>query len=158
PVVHGDNDQAKVSWNGARDASYYLNADPEGESSEIWAPNNSNGNLTFAAIKKTDKGQEAYLANGIIATNRFIDRQQNAYVLLDMVKRVAPARGGRIVFAEATFGNAHIPGVFESIGTWALAGWFQLLFLGVVVVYSLGKPFGYPDPERRQERGARELM
>lgn len=154
---------ANVSWDETAQDGFYLE---KGESTaiQIWGtvtkdPNNPQpiSKTPFVSEKTVGKGKEVNLANGIVATNRFIDRQQNALVLLNAV-RVLDSGKPTIVFAEASFGAANDPGVLGVIGPWAVAAWFQLIFLGIIVVYTLGKPFGYPDPERRQERGARDLM
>ncbi len=97
------------------------------------------------------------IADGIIATNRFLDQNDNASEALGLVRAVTPA-GAHIVFAEATFGNAVEPGVLELVGQWALSAWWQLLILSFVILYTLGKPFGYPDEERPVQGGARDLV
>lgn len=157
-VVCADGTSASVNWDGAAGPSFYLDDSAHGSIATIWSGTNSRGaGADFVTVSATGKGVEASFADGVIATNRFIDREQNALVIADVVSRVAK-RGQRIVFAEASFGNSSSPGLLATIGPWAIAAWLQLLFLGAVILYTLGKPFGYPDPERRQERGARDLM
>ena len=159
-VVSKSDTKARVSWDEAPSRASYLGLGDEGNAGQLWytatsADRQAVVKTPFVSLISVGKGQEASFANGIIATNRFIDRQQNALVLMDTIAKLAPRR---IVFAEATFGNIHDPSLLETIGPWALAAWFQLVFLGAVIIYTLGKPFGLPDPERRQERGARDLM
>jgi hypothetical protein len=156
PILNSDGAPAKVSWDGSASAGFYVSSVQQGAGVQIWGLPGSTGNRPyFVALKKIGKGEEINVANGIVATNRFIDRAQNAYVLVNAINALGR---GRVIFAEAAFGNVDDPGLLETIGPWALAGWFQFIFLGVVVIYTLGKPFGLPDPERRQERGARDLM
>jgi len=155
---------AKVSWNEVGSIGFYLDPGQE-TSTQLWGtvlhsrinPDQEKSKVPFVMIKNVGLGKEVNIANGIDATNRFIDRQANAFVLMNAV-RVIARPGTRVVFAEASFGNVKTPSLLGMIGPWALAAWFQLIFLGIIVVYTLGKPFGLPDAERRQERGARDLM
>jgi len=111
----------------------------------------------FANLQRIGQGQVLAISDGIIATNRFIDRNGNAAELMRLVQAIAPPHSS-FTFYEASFGHASERGVLERIGAWALAAWWQLLFLFVVIVYSLGKPFGYPDEERPKQGGSRELV
>jgi hypothetical protein len=106
---------------------------------------------------RIEKGIVFVPANGILATNRFIDRVRNAQLLSEMVRTLAPP-GSRIVFTEASFGNIDQKGLLEAIGGWLDAAWQQLLLLGFVVVYTLGKRLGFPEETKRQQRGSRELV
>jgi hypothetical protein len=102
------------------------------------------------------EGRILVVRDGLMATNRFIDQGENARFLLDHVARVAPS-GSRIVLTEATFGRADSPSLTAAIGPWAQGAWWQILFLFVVIVYTLGKRFGLPDEHRRRQQGQREL-
>jgi hypothetical protein len=112
---------------------------------------------TIASAGFSHKGTLVEVPDGIIVTNRFIDKNDNALEAMRLIRMVAPA-GSHLVFAEASFGHISEPGVLELIGPWALAAWWQLIALFLVIVYTLGKPFGYPDEERFVQRGARELV
>jgi hypothetical protein len=103
------------------------------------------------------KGRILVANDGDFVTNRFIDRADDARAALAMVAMVAPP-GAHLIFTEAAFGHVVPPSLMETIGPWAYAGWQQLLFLGVVVVYTLGKRFGIPDEVRPPQRGSRELL
>ncbi len=111
----------------------------------------------FAEAMRYGTGRLIVVRDGIFATNRFLDRKDNARVAVGLVLGLARP-GSRVVFDEAGFGNAVEPGLLESIGPWAEAVWFQFLFLFVVVVFSLGKRFGLPTIDRRPQPGARELL
>lgn len=110
-----------------------------------------------AQLRSLGAGRMLIVTNGIIATNRFIDRNQNAEEALRLFRAIAP-EGSSVVFMEASFGHVSEPSVLERIGAWALVAWWQLLFLFIVIVYTLGKPFGYPDEERPRQGGARDLV
>lgn len=110
-----------------------------------------------ASVRFTNKGKYEDISDGIIATNAFIGQNDNADEAMRLIRIVAPP-GSRLVFAEASFGNAVEASTLAMIGPWAVASWWQLLLLFVVIVYTLGKPFGYPDEERLVQRGARDLV
>jgi len=115
------------------------------------------GKRVVASAKFRNKGTLIEVDDGIIVTNRFIDQNDNALEAMRLVRMVAPA-GSHLVFTEATFGNVSEPGVLEIMGPWAVAAWWQILILFGVIVYTLGKPFGFPDEERLVQRGARDLV
>ena len=145
------------------DSKIKVNVSPTGDGSEgeggtggIDVGSLKNGG-TLATLHQHDNGERLHVYSGIIATNRFIDKNDNAVEAVRLVRTVAKP-GSRLVFLEAAFGNGSEPGVLETLGSWALAGWWQLLLLGGVVIYTLGKPFGYPDEERPMQRGGRELI
>lgn len=104
-----------------------------------------------------NRGAKLVINRGSIARNRFIGRDDNAEALVWMVDTMAKS-GGRIVFAEATFGTPEQKGALDELGSWASAAWWQLIFIGAVIVYSVGRRFGLPTPEPYSQRGARELM
>lgn len=103
------------------------------------------------------KGTVLHFTDFTLATNRFIDQNDNANVLMAGVQEFVP-KGKRLVFLEAAWGNRQETGFFESIGSWAVAAWKQILILGVVVVLTLGKPFGLPESRRPTQHGQRELV
>jgi hypothetical protein len=111
----------------------------------------------FLSAYRVGKGTAVVASDGLFATNRFVDKLDNAEVLLSALRAVAEP-GSRIVFTEATFGYVRSPGFFESVGKWAEAAWFQCLFLFGVIVYTLGRRFGLPDETRPRQRGTRELL
>jgi hypothetical protein len=111
----------------------------------------------LAEVSTATSGKLMYVRNGIFVTNRFLDKQDNAAAAVALVRGVAPA-GGRVLFYERSFGNGSEPGLLETLGPWALAGWYQAIFLFIVVCYTLGKPFGLPEEARFRQSGSRELV
>lgn len=157
PVQSASGQKAQVNWdkNGPADASFIENTD---QPYSLWGlGRNTKQAVDLVSLHRNGKGLDAVVADGIIASNRFIDRNQNALVLMDTA-RVLAKPGARVVFVEAAFGNVDDLSLTETIGPWAKAAWFQLVFLGIVAIYTLGKPFGLPDPERREQKGSRELV
>ena len=106
---------------------------------------------------KSGAGYEIWYADGIGVTNRFIDKAQNAQVLLEALQAYAPPHT-RVLFTEATFGNGRDPGLLRTIGAWAEGAWYQILFLFGVIIYTLNLRFGLPERYRPKQRGARELL
>jgi hypothetical protein len=117
----------------------------------------TSGEDAFVTGSLHENGVAVILSDGIIATNRFLDREDNAQVL-ESVVRALSSPDGRVVIAEASFGNVQEPGLLASIGRWAQAGWNQLLLLVALIVFTLGKRFGVAETERGRQRGARELL
>jgi hypothetical protein len=95
--------------------------------------------------------------DGAIGTNRFIDHAQNAQLLVNAVRVLAP-RGSRIVFTVGAFGNVENMGFLQAVAGWLDAAWQQFLLLCAVIVYTLGKRLGLPQESRRKQRGSRELV
>jgi len=115
------------------------------------------GAAPFLRAYRVEKGSVLVASDGIGVTNRFIDKGDNAKAFATMLSIFA-GKNSRLVFTEASFGNIHEKGILETIGPWANAAWQQLLFLGLVVVFTLGKRFGLPDERRPTQRSTRELV
>ena len=111
----------------------------------------------FVAIAGRGPGMLCRTADGLFATNRFMDRGDNAQFALRIVNGLLP-EGGRVVFAEATVGNAVSPSLVNVLGPWATGIWMQLLVLFLVVIVTLGVRFGLPEISRRKQRGEREMV
>jgi hypothetical protein len=155
-VQSPDGSKARVNWDGNPSGETFISDSDQHYA--LWADySNPRTARELVSLHRVGKGSDAVVADGIIASNRFIDRNQNALVIMDTA-RVLAKPGARVVFVEAAFGNAEDPALTELIGPWAKAAWLQLVFLGIVAIYTLGKPFGLPDPERREQKGSRELL
>ena len=111
----------------------------------------------LAKFAKVGKGYMIQPVDGMLATNRFIDKADNAQLLMSLVGLLAKP-GSRVVFTEGTWGNATNPSMMEMIGPWAIGMWRQLIFLGVVVIVTLGRRFGIGSEVRRGEQGSKELV
>jgi len=102
------------------------------------------------------KGRLVGLTNALPLTNRFLDREQNADVVLSTIQTLAKP-GSTIVFAEGGFEPIE-PGFLGTIGPWAVSGWYQMLFLFAVIAYCGGKRLGLPDFRRIPQRSSRDLL
>lgn len=111
----------------------------------------------LASIERLGDGRVLFVRPAIGATNRFIDRLDNAEVFARML--AAPAdTGKRLVFVESTFGNVRAKSLAAELGSWVEAARWQALLLAIVMAYSLGRRFGLPETSIRRQRGARELL
>ncbi len=108
-------------------------------------------------LTKKGRGYMAVAYDGLLATNRFIDRADNATVLMSTVRTLMP-KGGRVVFAQGGIGYSQDTGLIGAMGAWASGAWYQLVFLFLVIVYTLGKRFGLAEDPPRKQRGGRELV
>jgi hypothetical protein len=113
----------------------------------------------FVRAYRVGKGT-VLVANGALGfTNRFIDQGDNAAACISLIDLLAkrPANS-HIVFTEASFGNVDAPSLLDTLGAWAVASWYQVLFLAVVVIFTLGRRFGYAEVDPTKQRGTRELL
>jgi hypothetical protein len=110
----------------------------------------------FGGLTKYGRGLLFSIGDGFIATNRYLDDAQNADVLIRSVRMIAPP-GSRLVFLESAFRESQ-PSVIEILGPGAVGAWLQILFLFVVVVFTLGKRFGLAEEPAPSQSGQRELV
>jgi hypothetical protein len=124
-----------------------------GDGVAVWG---TNSGVSFAELHSVGKGSFLFVKNGLGATNRFLDRAENADFYLLAVRMLAP-KGSRIAFLEAAHTDTGDPSLTEVLGPWAVAGWSQVLVLFGVIVFTLGKRFGEADAPRERQVGSREL-
>ncbi|MBX3118743.1 MAG: hypothetical protein KF784_06730 [Fimbriimonadaceae bacterium] len=98
---------------------------------------------------------EAY--DGLAFTNRFIDSQDNAKYVLSLVANGA-LKSKKIIFLEATIGNATDPSIFAMIGPWAAGIWTQIVFLFILLIVFGAVRFGLAEERRTRQSGTRELV
>jgi hypothetical protein len=113
---------------------------------------------SYVAVGRYGEGRLINVGDATFATNRFIDQHDNARLALQVLRLAAP-EGATIVVPEAVIGNVGETGLLHEIGAWAVAAWWQVLILALVIAYSLGQRFGIADDlPRRRQRGTRELV
>lgn len=111
----------------------------------------------FASMQASAKKVEIDVVDGIGATNQFITERDNAAFYVNLIKQ-SVKKGGTVTFWERPFGNKNQPGLVESLSPQLSSAWRQFLLMFVVLVYTLGKPFGNPVFSRNRARGAKEMM
>jgi len=114
-------------------------------------------NPGIALSKKVGNTEILMLNSGLLATNRFIDRGDNAEYLVSVFRQFG-GPNARFVSYESTFGNTQSTNLFSAIGNWALVASWQALLLFVVVCYSVSIRFGIAHPMRSRERGATDTI
>ena len=111
----------------------------------------------IASIGEWGSSRIALIPDGAMATNRFLGIGDNATFVLGVLQHLAPA-GSKVVFVDSTYSEGNQKGLAALIGNWAVAASWQCAVLFLVLIYSLGKPFGLPEPTRFRQRGTRELV
>lgn len=110
----------------------------------------------FGGLTKYKGGIAFTIGDGFIAVNRYIDTAQNADVLIQSMRMIAPPET-RLVFLENAF-NESQPSLIEMLGPGASGAWVQCIVLFVVVVFTLGKRFGVAEEPPPSQVGQRELV
>lgn len=135
----------------AQERPYWSQADRE---TPVWTTPNR---VPLISIGSYGDARIGIVADGIMATNRFLDEGDNARVLLDLIRETAKP-GSRVVFVESVFGNSEGSGLFAAIGPWAGAARWQALLLLFVIIFTLSRRFGLPEVEHPIERGTRDML
>jgi len=113
--------------------------------------------LEFARLSSYQEGTVGSVYDATGFTNRFLDREDNAAFALWIVSMLNPGKD-RVVILEAMHSAPIDPGLLSMLGPWAVGGWWQCVLLFLVIAYSLGRRFGLPEVDRREQRGGRELV
>jgi len=119
----------------------------------VLAGDNANDAVTVSLARA---GLFVELLTASSASNEWLPRHDNAQFALDVLNRTAPGR--KVVFLEASAGNATQSGLFLTIGPWAEALRWQMFALLAVIFFAKGALFGPPITDRVPVRGARALV
>ena len=111
---------------------------------------------SFANLNQIGTGRAVILRSGEVAMNTYIDQGDNAKFLLDQVHLLAPS-GATIRIIDGSIIGAG-GGLMEALGPWAQGVRLQVILVGIVIVYALGKRFGLADETLPMQRGARDLL
>jgi hypothetical protein len=155
--VPGEATGYRVTYYDASDALWDLDRMSPQKDEVTFGTNQANPVDHLGALRKDGEGFRLQLHDGMLATNRFIDKGDNAKLLLKAVSALVKPNG-RVVFVEGYWGDPEVPGFLEDIGPWALGAWRQALFLFVVVCITLGRRFGLPVVERPMEQGGKDFV
>lgn len=150
-LISGENLSIASCTNSTPNSAYTAGASRQ----TLWQSVDGETFLLDFFSRKNGKVIEA--SDGMFVTNRFIDKNDNASLAVAMVNAVAKP-GSRIVFGEGTWNDVQDKGLFATIGGWAVAGYYQTLFLIGVIIFSLGFRFGLPEEMRPRQRGTRDLL
>lgn len=108
-------------------------------------------------IAGVSKGIYASSPTGLLFTNRFLGRADNAEVALDVISRLNPGRKP-IVFVEAIALGAEQTGIAASLGPWAVTTWWQIVLTILVALIAFGWRFGLPERDLSGQRSGRHLV
>lgn len=95
----------------------------------------------WVRVQNMGEGRAVVLTDGLSATNRYLDAEQNA----DYWTALLTVLGGKVngvVFADAMGGDEATPGLLGSLGPWAVAAQWQMLFVFGMAAWWLGQRFG----------------
>jgi hypothetical protein len=123
-------------------------------SAVIWEQPSSD--VGFGGLTRIGKGVAFSIQDGLIATNRYIDKGQNADVLTQSMMMIAP-KGSHLLFLGSAFYD-EAPSLVEILGPGATAGWLQIILCFFLIVFTLGKRFGLAEEPVQHQKGQRELV
>ncbi len=126
----------------------------ERDSTPLWRVNQGE---TLAELVRVERGPCLLINDALGATNRFLDREDNARLMLWAMSALAKP-GETIVFLEAGHSPQGVPSALEILGPWAVAAWWQAIFVFVLLIVAGGLRFGLPEVARFREAGARDLV
>ncbi|QYK53910.1 MAG: hypothetical protein KF824_03220 [Fimbriimonadaceae bacterium] len=115
------------------------------------------GDGVLASLVADRGGTVLRIEDAEFLRNRYLALDQNATLALWLVRKFLP-EGGKVIFLEASAGNAESRNALDEAGKWAPAAFWQGLLLIFVVVATLAPRFGLASREFVTSRGAKELM
>ncbi len=112
--------------------------------------------VTLEALGK-GSGLVATVADGTVALNQYLERDQNAQVLLELVRMVGPGIK-RVRFIDGSFSGVGRAGILDVLGPWAHGAWSQLLLVCAAIAWGMGIRFGLLEKNRIGQRSSREML
>ncbi len=94
---------------------------------------------------------------GELALNKYLSSADNAKVLMQIVRSVAPP-SGRIQINEAPVDGGSPTSILDVLGPWAKAGWSQFLAWFFVLALVLGVRFGRANNSRTAQNDSKNLL
>ncbi len=114
-------------------------------------------NTGVISSRATTNGYRVYIPTGQAFLNRFIGMEDNATIIVSLVKALLP-KGKKVMFPEYLFTKSEQGGMFATLGPAFTAFVIQLLFLFFLLIYAFGKRFGYPITEEIKKPGSAEFV
>lgn len=108
-------------------------------------------------VASVGNGIYASSPTGLLFTNRYLGQNDNAEVALDVIGRLNPDHKP-IVFVEAIALGAEQTGIAASLGSWAVATWWQIVLTIFVALIAFGWRFGLPERDLSGQRSGRHLV
>ncbi|MGE0002348.1 MAG: DUF4350 domain-containing protein [Fimbriimonadaceae bacterium] len=95
----------------------------------------------WVRVQVMGEGRAVLVADGLSATNRYLDSADNAEYWVTMLATLGGRENG-VVFADALGGDEATPSLLGTLGPWAVAMQWQALFVFGLGVWWLGQRFG----------------
>lgn len=124
------------------------------ESRDLWEADDGR---IFSQYSKTETGSVLEILCGLAATNRFVDKADNAEFLLRNIDLLGQGKS-KVVFLHGFHGDRREPSITEALGPWASGGFNQFLFLFLTSIVVFGVRFGLASLPNRRQVGTRELV
>lgn len=97
------------------------------------------------------------LKNGYAYLNRFLGQDDNAALIVSLIKSVLPP-GKALALPEYAYGVGAPDNLFTRLGPSYSSALIQILVIFVLLIYSLGKRFGCPDDDPPKKPGTRHFI
>jgi hypothetical protein len=107
----------------------------------------------LAEYRSDAKIPTVYITSGSSLLNRFIGKADNAEMLLAIIKSLAP-NGETVVLPEYFYGVTAPDNLFTRLGPSYSASAIQAALMFALLIYALGKRFGYPEVDAVAHPGA----
>lgn len=97
------------------------------------------------------------IKNGYAYLNRFLGRDDNAALIVSLIRSVLP-EGKKLALPEYAYGVRAPDNLFTRLGPSYTASLIQLALMFILIIYTLGKRFGYPDYDSPTKPGTRHFV
>lgn len=115
-------------------------------------------NQALAQLESKSTGhRELNLLAGTAAINLLVHKADNADFIVGMFEGMNRKKG-RFVFWEYGIGNRQDNSLMQDLGNSFSVAYWQIILVGAVIIFSVGKRFGPPLPPSLKVRGTRELV
>ncbi len=111
----------------------------------------------FAQWIPVGKGRFLYVRGPEFLANSRIDQHDHAALAVALVRNLIGPKG-TILFAEGEVLGSQQPSLWQNLGAYAVAAYWQLVLLLAVVIYSVSRRFGPEVQESSVIRGTHELL
>ncbi|MCH8274698.1 MAG: DUF4350 domain-containing protein [Armatimonadetes bacterium] len=117
----------------------------------------SDDGRVYVSADHFDGATRVIVTDGFLFLNRFIGEEDNAELAVALITSLLP-EGKIVAFPDYAYGITAADNVFVRLGPSFTSAVLQLLFLFALLVYTLGKRFGYPDAEIPRKPGTGDFV
>lgn len=114
------------------------------------------GRQNVIMYEKQGLGRALNFGSVMPMTNRYLARGDNAEVIIGAIERFYPS--GTIVVADGLSGQVENPSLLAAIGKWFQFGWWQILLIFVLFIYTQNRRLGLAEAPLPVQKGQRELV